>query len=245
MRKRVSAIFFDWNEPLEGFATWPYLDTHRNKEGKLEPIVTTGVGNALFTLDAFASLPWKRPDGTLATYPEVVRAWDVVRSRVDLALKGGAAFAPLTTIRLDRSDVEILVRRRLFEMAANLRRRFVAFDVWPAAAELGTLSMSWAMGEGGFADFPRFSAFAAASDFAGMATECEMEHGRARGTLIKRNERNKALFEFAALGGDPDALPGDPLPPPPPVPVIADPIATANHHAVADLVSSHEPEVKP
>lgn len=242
MRRVVADIFFEWNEPLEGFTTWPYLDTHRKADGTLDPIVTTGVGNALFTVQEFVSLPWKRTDGSLASFAEAVAAWDTVRARVDLALKGGGAFAPLTKIRLDRADVEILVRRRLFEMAADLRRRFTRFDEWPASAQLATLSMSWAMGAARFDEFPRFSAFAATSDFLGMAAECEMEHGRARGTLIKRNEKNKALFEFAGIGGDPDAFPWTPLPAPPPVPVGLDPIGTANHHAVADLVARYEPE---
>jgi hypothetical protein len=131
-----------------------------------------------------------------------------VKARKDLALLGGAIFATVTTLRLQPVDIDALVRRKLFQVDAQLRERFAQWDAWPADAQMGALSMAWAMGAGKFATFPRFSTAANARNFAAAASECEM--GPRVGTIVARNRRNRECFEAAgrviASGGDPELL---------------------------------------
>jgi hypothetical protein len=104
----------------------------------------------------------------------------------------------------------------LAKLAANetyLRQRYPAYDDWPADAQLGLLSMSWAMGPG--FKFPAFDAAVTDLDFARAATVCSINSTNNPG-VVPRNAANKQLFGNAAAVGawalDPDVLwyPGAP-----------------------------------
>lgn len=139
-----------FNAPIESVCGWMYLDKKR--------LVTCGMGDLVDPIAMALTLPWQRPDGSAAAIDEVSAAWRLVKSRVDLADAGGRAFASLTTIRLSPQVITNLVSKKLVAMEATLRSRpsFAAYDTWPADAQMGILSMSWAMGE--LFNFPRFQA---------------------------------------------------------------------------------------
>jgi hypothetical protein len=203
MREVIISSWIDRNRDLEGYCPYPYLDELG--------LVTTGVGNLVDARTgsppaSFLALPWRRPGGALASSEEKAAAWRTVHARQDLAKAGGAAFASLTTIRLDRDAIEVMVRQRLLENDALLRRRFPAFDSWPADAQFAAHSMAWAMGEHRLDEFPHFCAAARAAppDWKTMAKQCRMQPDR--GVVHTRNDRNAALFLAAATAQDPDRL---------------------------------------
>lgn len=163
-------------------------------------------------------LPWRKPDGMLATVAEIQAEWTAVKRRQDLALKGGGIFKTITKLRLRRSDVEVLVRKKLLENETLIRARFgqYGWNDWPANVQLVIHSMAWAAGAGVFAKFPKFCAHAKRQDFAAMATECRVSPDI--GTITHRNNANERLLRSAAWmvseGLDPEVLYfGDPPPP--------------------------------
>ncbi|TQM32271.1 hypothetical protein [Nocardia bhagyanarayanae] len=226
MKAAVRRVWLPFNEPLEGRVPWMYLDS--------EGFVSTGVGNKLddtgrvraaptpaeraASLIAARRLPWRRPDGSPATGAEINAAWDAVKSRMDLVAGGYRRFADVTELRLTDEHIDRLVFARLDELETLLRGRmvrhgtgavvmpFAAFDSWPADAQLGMLSMCWAMGPK--FSFPTFQDAAFARDWLRCAAACRVNPEI--GTVIRRNDRDQDLFRNAFRvedeGLDPEVL---------------------------------------
>ena len=101
-----------------------------------------------------------------------------------------------------------MVFDKLDQMENVLKSRppFADLDNFPAEAQLGLLSMSWAMGPK--FNFPKFQAFVAAGDWSSAATECRFRPDTS--TITIRNDRDLLLFRNAAAvidqGLDPDIL---------------------------------------
>ena len=188
---------------------WMYLDMHKDNEGNLDPLVTTGLGNLIdgpAKGDVY-NLAWTHGDGgPLASRDEIDSAWNLVKSRVDLAPHGGGsqAFADLTDLRLSDDAILGLVRAKLSSFESRLRERFGGYDAWPADAQLGLLSMAWAMGPN--FNYPKFAAEAnkLLPDFDILAKESAI-----RGNA-PRTEAQETLFSNAAAvlrdNGDPARL---------------------------------------
>ncbi|WP_431968647.1 hypothetical protein [Nocardia sp. bgisy134] len=213
MKAAVRRVWLAFNVPLEGRVPWMYLDS--------EGFVSTGVGNKLddtarvraaptpaertASLIAARRLPWRRPDGSAATGAEVNAAWDAVKNRMDLVAGGNRAFADVSLLRLTDEDIDRTVYGRLDELETLLRGRmvrhgsgavvmpFAAFDSWPADAQLGMLSMCWAMGPR--FSFPAFQDAAFARDWLRCAAACRVNPEI--GTVIRRNDRDQELFRNA------------------------------------------------
>lgn len=216
MKSSVRSYWLEFNNPLEGRVNYLYLD--------VKGLVSTGVGNLLDTTRAPLSAPsdaerasshalaeqldWLYPDDSSATAEDVDSAWDTVKARLDLAPHGGGAFRGLTSLHLSDAEIDRVVFAKLDSMESSLRARtpFADFDAWPADAQLGLLSMAWAMGPA--FNFPRFQGFAAAGDWASAADECRFNPEV--GTIVQRNDRDQQLFRNAAQvadgGFDPDVL---------------------------------------
>ena len=86
------------------------------------------------------------------------------------------------------------------------RQEFASFQDWPADAQLGLLSMAWAMGPA--FKFPNFQAACARQDFQAAADQCHMADGNNPG-LRPRNAANRQLFLSAAGASNGDVDPDE------------------------------------
>jgi hypothetical protein len=201
MWKSVKSIWMPFNNPLEGRLPFMYLDKNN--------LVTTGMGNKIDPRSIAEALPWyDENSGSTASIDEIDAAWDAVKARTDLSPLGGSAFRDVTSLRLTPESIDDLIFSKLFEMERYLERRppFTDFQIWPADAQLGLLSMSWGMGPA--FNFPRFQEFASQRRWTETAAECRFNPDV--GSIRVRNDRNQQLFRNAALveeqGFDPSEL---------------------------------------
>lgn len=161
MQAKALARWDEITQPLEGHVLWMYVD----KDGN----VTTGDGNLIDTPAAAARLPWKRPDGSLASYAEVERDWNAIKhSGLEATGGGDARQAAVTTLRLTHDDVKALVAAKLAENETVLRRRWPGYDGAPAEAQLAVNLWAWAVGAN--ASYPRM--------FAALSSEAYSTAGR-------------------------------------------------------------------
>ncbi|GAB2631505.1 hypothetical protein [Nocardia goodfellowii] len=105
------------------------------------------------------------------------------------------------------AELETLLRGRMVRHhSGSVIMPFAAFNSWPADAQLGLLSMGWAMGPK--FHFPRFQDAACTRDWLRCAATCRInpESGR----MPRRNDRNQQLFRNAfrveSENLDPEAL---------------------------------------
>jgi hypothetical protein len=191
MYDSVRAAWRPWNTSFEGIVYWMYLDTHD------PPLVTTGMGNLIDPIALALPLAWQKPDGTDASQDEISAEWQAVKQNIALSSAGAGAAGRATQLRLDDAAIDTLIGERLDQNIATLKRHaaFSAFETWPADAQLGLLSMAWAMGAGFGQNFPRFSASVAALDFTTAATQCTMQGSPAP---VRRNNATQLAFQLAA-----------------------------------------------
>lgn len=194
MHDAVRAAFVDFTAPLEGVVRHMYLD--------VRGLVTTGIGNLIDPVQYATPLPWLRSDGSPASVDEIVAEWRAVKSRLDLAPKGGMVFDHLTKLRLTDEGVNTLVQRKLAQNDVFLAHRFAEWSDWPADAQLAAHSMAWACGPA--FRFPMLDAALRRKDFAEAAKECAIHP--AMGTIIARNAENARLFLNAARSTDPPSV---------------------------------------
>ncbi len=121
-------------------------------------------------------------------------AWQAVKARQDLRLMGGWRYIGVTRIRLTNEGIDQVVNHKLYQVESRLVTHYPEFDRWPADAQLGLLSMAWAMGPD--FHFPRFRDAARSQDWDTCALECHINDDHNPG-LRPRNEANKELFENA------------------------------------------------
>jgi len=193
MHQQVVAAWRGFTEPLEGYVQCMYPD--------IKGLITTGCGNLIDPKPAAMGLPWKHgPAGALATQAEISAAWDAVKAfgrgwKQPMHWKYAAK---LTDLRLDNSDIDRLVTSKLLENEAYLRRTFTRWDVFPADAQLGILSMAWAVGPGFTRIFGNFTAAALAENWDGCVAACAIRTDGNPG-VVPRNARNRLCFANAAL----------------------------------------------
>lgn len=201
MKPSVSDIFPSFSTRFEGRVNFMYLD--------IKKLVTTGIGNLIDPFPLAQNLPWQpkaEPDRA-ATADEIAAEWNLVKSDPGgRSQRGGGSFGAVTTLQLSDDAIDALVRQKLTGMANFLvnRPEFASFEDWPADAQLGLLSMAWAMGPG--FKFPNFQAACADQDFRAAADQCHMADESNPG-LRPRNAANKQLFLSAADGSlNPDEV---------------------------------------
>jgi len=223
---------------MEGVTGHMYLD--------VKCLVTCGIGNLIDPVSYALPLPWRREDGTLATSAEIVTEWHRIKKMTAQAPRGGGTFKRFTTLHLDRESIDALVRNRLYEFDAKMRARFDGYDSWPAAAQLGVLSLCWACGAA--FDYPNLSKAAAQADFRWMAAESHIAGNE------PRSRAQAALFDHAARvaerGLDYDSFPWDstPTPTPPDEATTLAPVEFGTisiHHAIEDLLEGRGRDSKP
>lgn len=210
MYQSVRDGFLRFSTPLEGQVEFMYLDVFS--------LVSTGIGNLLDADSAthFGTNPQPLPDiFTLSWFDKITHApvgHDEILVEYRTVKFSGTAHATLakkeeiTRLRITVDDIRALCATKLdsFEATLTARPPFSGFDDWPADAQLGLLSMSWALGPA--FRFPAFEAAAASGDWLGMAAECHMSETGNPG-VVPRNVRNQLLFTIAGWNAaDP---PGD------------------------------------
>lgn len=138
LRQIVADVFADFSEKFEGYTTFMYTDS--------KGLVTTGIGNLIDPLPMALQLPWRKPDGSLASQSEVAAAFNAVKS----AWPGvqSVASQSLTNLRLDKAGIVKLVNSKLNQNVQYLKTVFPNFPSWPADAQLAINSISWAWGPG-------------------------------------------------------------------------------------------------
>lgn len=216
MRPSVYEAFKAVSIDKEGYVPWMYTDQHRvggRPDGPLDPLVTTAIGNLIdgSKKPGVFTFNWTHGEnGPSATMDEIEQAWQTVKSEgsklSEQGIGGGdKRFAALTDLRLSHDEVMRIFDKTLNEFERRLKERFPGYDGWPADAQLGLLSMAWAMGAG--FNYPRFQSAAndgALPDFDTMADESGIP-GNA-----PRTEAQKTMFKNAAAvvaqGGDPDRV---------------------------------------
>lgn len=208
MHPSVRARFRSFNEPLEGVVKYMYLD--------VKGLVTIGVGNLIDPIGAALALPFRYKTksgapggGQLASKADIEVEWKLIKGKRELARLGHRACAPLTKLELDDGAINHIILTRLSQNEGFLKRQkaFQRFDQWPADAQLGLLSMAWAMGPGFSTGWPKFSAACEKMDFDAAAANCKMSEAGNPG-VAPRNRANAHLFRNAAavLAGEADGF---------------------------------------
>lgn len=140
MRDSARKAFIQFSKPLEAWVSFPYLD--------VKGLLTVGMGNLIEPIsnpDTLA-LPWTILFLRPALANEIREGLVNVKSRTDLCKKGGGAFADVSPLRLRDDAIEALIDKRITVDETNLRKYFPKYDEWPADAQLGLMSLAWAMG---------------------------------------------------------------------------------------------------
>lgn len=209
LKQSVIDIFPSFSTKYEGFTPYMYADS--------KGLVTTGIGNLIDPLPLAMNLPWKRPDGSLATPSEIQGAWQAVKNAYPGIQSTGSQ--TLTNIRLDKDGIAKLVTSKLDQNHQYLVGQYPRYPSWPADAQLALHSISWAWGPA-FANVwgPHGQDFKAAvnqskPDFitgaSVMKSASSGEETRNPG-IIPRNAANVQLFQNAAdvldKGANPDLL---------------------------------------
>lgn len=186
MHAIVKIVFSNFTAKFEGSIPHMYLD--------VLGLVTVARGNLIDPIGMAMSLPFER-EGVRVSQSEIAAEWRNVKARQDLARVGARSFKAITTLRLSDKSIEDLVIAKLVETETYLKKRFTDFENWPADAQLGLLSMAWAMGPG--FKFKNFEAACIRGDFITAAASCKMNEAGNPG-LIPRNIANAKLFTNAA-----------------------------------------------
>jgi GH24 family phage-related lysozyme (muramidase) len=194
MFSSVQSIFPSFSAGFEGRIPYMYLD--------ILGLVTVGIGNLIDPVATAQALPFcfKNPPGNPATQDQITAEWQTLKNDPSLAAKGHLACEAITQLALSNGAIDSLVLAKLTQNESFLKRQqwFLSFDTWPADAQLGLLSMAWAMGPGGPGGFLHFRAACQALDFKTAAAQCQMNAAGNPG-LVPRNTANVTLFSNAAI----------------------------------------------
>lgn len=191
LHESVKAAWHAFSEPLEGRVRSMYMD--------VKGLITTGVGNLIDPFPAARALPWKRADGTLATEEQVSDAWHRLKSHPEYAHRHVRHAEALTQLYLTDDDIDALVAKKLEENAAFITaHHFPLFPEFPADAQLGIMSMAWAVGPGFPTKFPTFSGFAERQAWEDALPHCSIRTEGNPG-VIPRNRANRVCFANAEI----------------------------------------------
>jgi len=199
MFSSVQSSFPAFSTKFEGRVPYMYVD--------VKQLVTVGVGNLIDPVAVAQTLPFRfknkpgiNAPGSPATRDQIVAEWQTIKNNLSLATRGYTACEPITQLELSDDAIDSLILDRLTQNESFLKRQqsFQGFETWPADAQLGLLSMAWAMGPAGPGGFPHFRGACQNLDFSTAAAECKMNEAGNPG-LIPRNQANVTLFSNAAI----------------------------------------------
>ncbi len=207
MYTSVRNYFIKFNEPIEARVEYMYLD--------IKGLVTLGVGNLIDVEKAGDKKGLEKVMKEVVTQPFVYKKganagksaskadieaeWKKVKGEKARAKSGAFAFAGITDLKLKNEAIDALVLKKLNEMETELKMdpAFQGFEQWPADAQLGLLSMAWALGTPKLkAQWLRFKAVCKKQDFDAVLKHCEISTVGNPG-VAKRNTENRHLFRNA------------------------------------------------
>lgn len=202
MRESARQAFVPLTVAFEGgYIDWMFPD--------VKTLISTGFGLLLDPVALAIGLPWRRPDGALASREEIVAEWARLKKYVEenpgSEFRSYKTFAPLTTLRLRREGLDRAFEGKVHQNEMVLRKGFPEWDEWPADAQLGVMSMAWACGPAFYLPtagrnyWPRLTAALRTRDFRVAAVECFMNEEKKNPGIVPRNRANKTLFLNAAL----------------------------------------------
>jgi hypothetical protein len=209
VREVVRRAFVPLTASFEGsYITWLFQD--------IKGLVSTGFGLLLDPVGLALGLPWRRQDGSLASREDVVADWARVKNLPNGARLGHLGAKGVAQLRLDKDGLYAAFQGKMYQMEMTLRAGFPEWDEWPADAQLGTMSLAWAVGPAfylptaGRNHFPKLTAALRARDFRTAADECFLNEEKENPGIIPRNRANKVLFLNASIAQtlelDPDIL---------------------------------------
>lgn len=163
----------------EGVCTWMYQDT------AVPPVVTCGVGHALFAVENALVLPWDQPEA------QVRADFAFVRS----APSGRVAkwYAQFTKARLTPEYIRQLLEADIEAAIVGVKRHFPTFDSFPASAQSAIQDLAFNLGPNFPRAWPHFKAAVLAGDWATAAAECHR-----KGISEARNKATAELLLAAA-----------------------------------------------
>lgn len=180
----VQDAFYMYNAPFEGVVYTMYAD--------IKGLVTIGVGNLIDPLPI--GLPMFRADGTAATYEEIEDEYFRVKRDPLCATKGWTYARKLCKLRMTDDGVRTLVATKAAQMAAYLASRFPAFSSWPADAQLGLLSLAWAVGPA--FKWPKLQQALLDRDWEACIVHAQI-NSKGNPGVIPRNNAQRTLFANA------------------------------------------------
>lgn len=221
MKPSVREAFVPFNAKFEGYVPpsigvpWMYPD--------LKNLVSVAIGNLIDPVSTALMLPFLHEDGSPATRSEIQAEWQKMKTLppdehgVSAAHRGHTYARKWATLFLSNDAISDLVMGKLMANEAFIKTIFTEYEDWPADAQLGVLSMTWAVGAAFQRTWPRFTAALHERDWLVASVECYMPeadhplHGNpAISGLRPRNAANKTLFLNAlasSKGGlDPETL---------------------------------------
>jgi hypothetical protein len=190
---------------------------------------TYGLGQLVREPEDTLPIPWRRPDGSLATPEEKLADWHRVKTFPNAAALGRHIPVGPTTLFVSPEDLTRLFEAKRDHNARKLKERFPGLPAWPAPAQFAVMSLAWAAGTG--FDFPKCAAALQRGDFLTAAVEVLINEVRTKG-VKRRNDANRWLLLDAHAGGDPDHLD-----------LVERPRAEVNARLAAALAASHGPPV--
>lgn len=191
MKDAVRAAFVPMSTLWEGRCSYMYAD--------IKGLITTGIGNLIDPVEYALQLPWRKPNGELASYVEILAEWHRLKQDRNAPKAGHRYAARITSLRLPDDEIDKLVVSKMASNHAVLRLRFAQIDDWPADAILAAHSMAWALGPR-FA-WPKFSAALRRRDFGTAAKECTISEAGNPG-VAPRNRGNRIMLTNAAIVDD-------------------------------------------
>jgi hypothetical protein len=199
MHQSVIEAWERFSTPLEGRVDAMYLD--------VKGLVTCAVGNLIDPIRLAEQLPWTLEDGTRADLAQVRADWHKLKDSAGFYAKMHWRYARAATLcRLTDAAIDDLVAQKRAEFFDHLKRHhFPALESFPADAQLGIMSMSWACGPGFPKTFGNFKRAVLAGDWVGAAASCKIRDGLDTPQktddnpgIVPRNKHNKFCFLNAA-----------------------------------------------
>lgn len=218
IRQSVRDGFLGYTAPLEGEAVpHMYVDVIGLVTCAYGNLIDGSQGKSATPWAPALVLPWRWPDGGLASTDQIKADWVRLKSHeAILRRRGLATQATYTNVRLTEDACKALALETLDTMARHLERaHFPEFATYPADAQLGILSLAWAAGSDWPRKFPRCKAAVLARDWLTAVREGQLSTIAAdkktpNPGVIPRNRAQRLCFANAygveLAGADPEPL---------------------------------------